>query len=378
VDLVDPAGAVGNRRLTLRAALTLFLIAAAALLSFGALRHRALEAGIIHGDLLWGHLSAHTLAGIWALVLKVLAAVGILGIRESKGRDPRAWVALGLGLGLDLWFQTYGYGSWIARGQAAVPPLALALAVWIFEVPQARPDWAIPTPLGDPVPSVPDPEPEPEPEPDLEELERLQAELDAKVEAELVRLEEQWERTRLRKQVNRARDRAVELGAPIIDFTREDWLSLLEEHQHRCAYCDASDLALLIEHRTPLSRGGGHTRSNIVPACEPCNLNKADRTEEEWEAHRATQSKAERTAQAAQRVRHRENPPRRRRAAQGATQRIAPAAQREEVTRRAAQGDSALSIAKDLGLSDRARKGWVAALVREHRPTPAHRNGDGP
>jgi hypothetical protein len=145
---------------SLRALLTGFLIGAAALLSFGALRHRALEAGIIHGDLLWGYLSAHTLAGIWALVLKVLAAVGILGIRESKGRDPRAWVALGLGLGLDLWFQTYGYGSWIARGQAAVPPLALALAVWIFEVPQARPDWAIPTPLGHPVPDDPAPEPD--------------------------------------------------------------------------------------------------------------------------------------------------------------------------------------------------------------------------
>jgi hypothetical protein len=51
-----------------------------------------------------------------------------------------------------------------------------------------------------------------------------------------------------------------------------------------------------------------------------------------------------------------------------------------EVAQRAAQGHSAARIVRDLGLSDRARTGWVADLVREHRPTPAqlgHPNGSG-
>jgi hypothetical protein len=159
-----------------RTLLTGFLLVAAFLLSFGALRHRALHAGIIHGDLglpfgIPGRLSAHTIAGVWALTLDGLTAVGVLGVRDKTQRDWRAWVALALGLGLSLWFQTSGYPTWTARGMAAVPPLALAMAVWIFEVPKARwvPDWAtepvvpLSDPPADPVdePTEPDPAEQP-------------------------------------------------------------------------------------------------------------------------------------------------------------------------------------------------------------------------
>jgi hypothetical protein len=128
-----------------RTLLTGFLLVAAFLLSFGALRHRALTTGIIHGDLglplVLAHvtISAHTLAGVWALTLDGLTAVGVLGVRDPELRDWRAWAALIGGLGLSLRFQVSGYDSWEARGMAAVPPLALAMAVWIFEVGRARP-----------------------------------------------------------------------------------------------------------------------------------------------------------------------------------------------------------------------------------------------
>ena len=133
-----------------RTLLTGFLLVAAFLLSFGALRHRALTAGIIHGDLglplLLAHvtISAHTLAGVWALTLDGLTAVGVLGVRDPGLRDWRAWAALIGGLGLSLRFQVSGYDSWEARGMAAVPPLALAMAVWIFEVGRPQPDLAEP------------------------------------------------------------------------------------------------------------------------------------------------------------------------------------------------------------------------------------------
>jgi len=142
----------------IRTLLTGFLLVAAFLLSFGALRHRALEGGIIHGDLgvpfglLDWRLSAHTLAGVWALALDGLTAVGVLGVRDKQTRDWRAWVALVGGLGLSLLFQTSGYDEWAARGMAAVPPLALAMAVWIFEVQgSTRPKPA--TPERPPVPA---------------------------------------------------------------------------------------------------------------------------------------------------------------------------------------------------------------------------------
>jgi hypothetical protein len=130
----------------IRATLTGFLLVAAALLSFGALRHAATQAQIIHGDLLM--VSAHTLAGIWALCPDVLAAVGIVGLRIDN-RDPRAWVALILGLGLTLLFQVWADPwPWLLRG---VPAAAGAMAVWILEVPWASARGVVPPVVPQPV-----------------------------------------------------------------------------------------------------------------------------------------------------------------------------------------------------------------------------------
>lgn len=37
-----------------------------------------------------------------------------------------------------------------------------------------------------------------------------------------------------------------------------------------------------IEHVIPLSRGGSHTKDNVLPACPPCNLSKGSMTPEEY------------------------------------------------------------------------------------------------
>lgn len=47
-----------------------------------------------------------------------------------------------------------------------------------------------------------------------------------------------------------------------------------------CAYCGGPyDVD---EHVVPISRGGKTEISNLVPACEPCNTRKRDRTALEW------------------------------------------------------------------------------------------------
>lgn len=58
------------------------------------------------------------------------------------------------------------------------------------------------------------------------------------------------------------------------DFTAEQWLELLEVFDHRCAYCHKKSDSLEMEHVTPISKGGPHTVSNIVPACIRCNRKK--------------------------------------------------------------------------------------------------------
>ena len=62
------------------------------------------------------------------------------------------------------------------------------------------------------------------------------------------------------------------------DLTRDEWLEILEEFGDACAYCQARDVPLEIEHVTPISRGGRHTKANVVPACRSCNARKGAKT----------------------------------------------------------------------------------------------------
>ena len=49
-----------------------------------------------------------------------------------------------------------------------------------------------------------------------------------------------------------------------------------------CTYCPAP--ATELDHVVPRCQGGGHERSNLVPACHTCNVQKAGRTPEQWRA----------------------------------------------------------------------------------------------
>jgi hypothetical protein len=202
---------------------------------------------------------------------------------------------------------------------------------------------------------------------DLEGLEAQQAELDTMIEAERVQLEERLENARMATQVRTARHRAIALGAPVVDFGLGDWKALLEQHDHHCAYCGTEGVSLLIEHRTPLSRGGEHTKANIVPACERCNLSKSTKTEAEWQEHKEYQ-KAVALGQAPER------PARPKTVAQ--PNGFSPA-QLAVIDQRLTEKRSALSIKRELGLSDRAYKAKLLPYVRE-RVAQGPENGDRP
>ncbi len=70
------------------------------------------------------------------------------------------------------------------------------------------------------------------------------------------------------------RRRAAKKGAPINDFTLAQWQAMKEHYKYRCVYCSRKMQKLTQDHLTPLSRGGSHTASNIVPACRSCNSRK--------------------------------------------------------------------------------------------------------
>ncbi len=49
-----------------------------------------------------------------------------------------------------------------------------------------------------------------------------------------------------------------------------------------CFYCGVVDPRMTVDHLTPTSRGGSNGRTNLRPACRPCNLAKGARTLEEY------------------------------------------------------------------------------------------------
>ena len=60
-------------------------------------------------------------------------------------------------------------------------------------------------------------------------------------------------------------------------FTAHEWATLKEQAGHRCHYCQQVKQRLTMDHVIPLSKGGHHMASNIVPACRTCNSRKGNR-----------------------------------------------------------------------------------------------------
>ena len=73
-----------------------------------------------------------------------------------------------------------------------------------------------------------------------------------------------------------AKRRAQYRNAPVNDFSLAQWREMKEAYGSRCVYCLRKMERLTMDHLTPISKGGSHTASNIVPACLSCNSSKHD------------------------------------------------------------------------------------------------------
>lgn len=85
------------------------------------------------------------------------------------------------------------------------------------------------------------------------------------------------EKVYLINQANRAR----KCGAVVEPITSDELRELRAMYGGLCAYCRVRSGDTL-DHVLPLSRGGSHSLSNILPACFRCNHSKRDSTVEEW------------------------------------------------------------------------------------------------
>src|SRR5262249_38631597 len=57
---------------------------------------------------------------------------------------------------------------------------------------------------------------------------------------------------------------------------------LLQKWGRKCAYCNATNVPLQIEHIVPKGRHGSNRVSNLTIACQPCNDAKGTGTAEEF------------------------------------------------------------------------------------------------
>lgn len=68
--------------------------------------------------------------------------------------------------------------------------------------------------------------------------------------------------------------------------TRAQWEKIKAKFNHCCAYRLRQTKRLEKDHVVPLSRGGSHTESNIVPACKSCNCSKNAKDVYQWVAEK--------------------------------------------------------------------------------------------
>ena len=100
--------------------------------------------------------------------------------------------------------------------------------------------------------------------------------------AERLALAARWRREHPEERAAQYRlRRARKRNAPVADFTPAQWQAMLEHYHYRCQYCPPDCVQckkqshkLTQDHLTPLSKGGSHTLTNIVPCCKSCNSRK--------------------------------------------------------------------------------------------------------
>src|SRR6266436_7835127 len=60
---------------------------------------------------------------------------------------------------------------------------------------------------------------------------------------------------------------------------------LLQKWNHQCAYCDAHEVPLELDHVHPRSKHGSNRVSNLVTACTPCNQRKSNQDVRDFLKH---------------------------------------------------------------------------------------------
>ena len=96
------------------------------------------------------------------------------------------------------------------------------------------------------------------------------------------------EKSREKKRARDLKRRALKKNADIYtEITYDVIETIRKKYNYKCAYCggDCSE-NYHIDHKIPLSRGGGNDIDNLALSCPKCNWSKNDKTDEEFIGHK--------------------------------------------------------------------------------------------
>jgi 5-methylcytosine-specific restriction endonuclease McrA len=86
-----------------------------------------------------------------------------------------------------------------------------------------------------------------------------------------------------KRRVQHENRRALKVGnGGYIPITSADWERIRRRFNFCCAYCGVRPEKVVMDHVVPLSRGGRHSPSNVLPACPACNGSKYAKFLSEW------------------------------------------------------------------------------------------------
>jgi 5-methylcytosine-specific restriction endonuclease McrA len=99
-------------------------------------------------------------------------------------------------------------------------------------------------------------------------------------------LKDAWVKANPEKNAEYLHRRKARKAAVVSDLTDTQWQAILAFHSSaegtRCAYCFGVCEKVSVDHVVPIVKGGGHTATNVVPACLPCNWSKRDKELTLW------------------------------------------------------------------------------------------------
>ncbi len=84
--------------------------------------------------------------------------------------------------------------------------------------------------------------------------------------------------------------RALKLNSTIQNYSYQEKIERFDMFNNKCGYCGKQD-QLSEDHFIPLTKGGKHFLTNIVPACKSCNSSKHNSMPEDWYSRQTFYSK---------------------------------------------------------------------------------------